>query len=79
MHDRLRGDRGPLRPGQSLDDALSGPAGVQGNSILLGAKIAAEQWNHAGGVLGRKIELVIRDDKASPAESALVGRGGMPW
>jgi branched-chain amino acid transport system substrate-binding protein len=54
--------------------ALSGPAGLQGNSIMMGAKIAAEQWNRQGGVLGRKIEVVVRDDKASPAESALVGR-----
>ena len=53
---------------------LSGPTGVLGNGFLTGAKIAAEQINRSGGVLGRKVELVIRDDKASPAESALVAR-----
>ncbi len=53
---------------------LSGPLAQPGNATLAGAKIAAEQFNRAGGVLGRKIELVIRDDKANPAEAALVGR-----
>jgi branched-chain amino acid transport system substrate-binding protein len=53
---------------------LSGPIAVAGNAMLTGARIAAEQVNRAGGLLGRKIEIVARDDKANPAESALVGR-----
>jgi len=47
---------------------------MMGNAMSMGARIAAEQVNRAGGVLGKKIELVVRDDKASPAESALVAR-----
>ena len=53
---------------------LSGPLAQSGNNMLMGARIAAEQFNRAGGVLGKKIEIVARDDKASPAESALVAR-----
>jgi len=53
---------------------LSGAIAQLGNNELAGARVAAEQFNRAGGLLGRKIELVVRDDKASPAESALVGR-----
>jgi branched-chain amino acid transport system substrate-binding protein len=53
---------------------LTGPLGQIGNAMLTGARIAADQTNRAGGVLGRKIEIVARDDKASPAESAVVAR-----
>jgi branched-chain amino acid transport system substrate-binding protein len=53
---------------------LTGPIAQLGNGMLTGARIAADQFNRTGGVLGKKIELVVRDDKASPAESALVAR-----
>jgi len=53
---------------------LSGPLAQFGNGMLAGARIAAEQFNRAGGVLGKKIEVIARDDKANPAESALVAR-----
>ena len=53
---------------------LSGVLAAQGGYILQGAKVAAEQFNRSGGVMGKKVELVIRDDKASPAEAALVAR-----
>jgi len=53
---------------------LSGAIGMMGNAMLAGAKIAADEINRSGGVLNKKIELVIRDDKASPAEAALVAR-----
>src|SRR6185369_11218566 len=53
---------------------LSGTMGVLGNGFLSGIKIAADQINRSGGLLNKKIELVIRDDKASPAEAALVAR-----
>jgi len=53
---------------------LSGPLAQFGNGMLNGARIAAEQFNRAGGLLGKKVEVIARDDKASPAESALVAR-----
>jgi branched-chain amino acid transport system substrate-binding protein len=61
-----------LRVGAILP--LSGPLQIYGNAVLNGARVAAEQINRTGGVLGQKIEIVARDDKASPAEAALVAR-----
>jgi branched-chain amino acid transport system substrate-binding protein len=40
--------------------ALYGLAGIEG------AKIAVAELNAAGGVLGRKVELIVRDDSAKP-------------
>src|SRR5215217_7079238 len=56
---------GPIRLG--LISPLSGSQEVIGRYQLAGATIAVNQINAAGGVLGRKIELVTRDDKAAPA------------
>jgi branched-chain amino acid transport system substrate-binding protein len=52
----------------------SGTAAAVGAYAVNGAKIAAARINGMGGVLGRQIELVIRDDKAQPAEAALMAR-----
>lgn len=43
-----------------------------GNSARLGAELAALEMNEVGGYLGRKIELVARDDKANPDEGRKV-------
>ncbi len=48
---------------------LTGFAASDGKSALNGAKLAAEQVNDAGGVLGKMIELVVYDDQASPKHS----------
>ena len=41
---------------------LSAPGGVEtGQALLEGAKIAAKEINDAGGLLGKKIELVVGD------------------
>ncbi|HEY8023394.1 MAG TPA: ABC transporter substrate-binding protein [Burkholderiaceae bacterium] len=37
-----------------------------GMSIMGGAKVFAEDINRSGGILGRKVEIVERDDKATP-------------
>ncbi len=47
----------------------TGPAANDGLSTLIGAQIAARQINDAGGVLGRKIEIVSADSRGIPAES----------
>lgn len=59
---------------------LSGAQEILGAPMLLGAQIAAEQINAAGGVLGRRLEIVARDDKAAGPEAVkqaqgLVGEG----
>ena len=48
----------------------SGPAAYDGQSNLLGAEIAAQEINAAGGLLGgRKIEIVAADSRGIPAEA----------
>ena len=50
--------------------ALSGDQAAFGNATVQGVKLAAEEINAAGGVLGRKIRLVIEDDRGKPEEAA---------
>ncbi len=49
---------------------LTGFAAADGNSARVGAELAVEQVNAAGGIKGNMLELVIYDDQASPKESA---------
>jgi len=49
---------------------LTGFAAADGNSALVGAQLAVEQVNGAGGINGDMLELVVYDDQASPKESA---------
>ena len=53
---------------------LSGPTAVYGVPILKGAELAVADINAAGGVLGRKLELLPRDSKANPAEAVRLSR-----
>ena len=53
---------------------LSGPAALYGEPALKGAVMFVDELNKAGGVLGRKIELVVRDSKAAPDEAVRVSR-----
>ncbi len=48
---------------------LTGFAAADGKSSSEGAKLAVKQINEAGGILGKKVELVIYDDQAKPAQS----------
>jgi branched-chain amino acid transport system substrate-binding protein len=48
---------------------LTGAFAASGNYVAQGATIAADEINKAGGVLGRKIELVIEDNKSNPTEA----------
>src|SRR6185436_8310659 len=52
--------------------ALTGDQAAFGNATVQGAKLAAEEINAAGGVLGRKIHLVIEDDQGRPDQAASV-------
>jgi branched-chain amino acid transport system substrate-binding protein len=48
----------------------SGAAAVDGQNTLIGAQVAAQEINAAGGLLGgRKIEIVAADTRGIPAES----------
>lgn len=45
---------------------LTGGQAKNGEDLLDGATMAVEEWNAKGGVLGRRIEIVTRDDQAEP-------------
>ena len=42
-----------------------------------GWEMAVDEVNAAGGVLGRKIEIVSRDDNGNPADAVRVAEGGV--
>lgn len=46
--------------------AVTGPAAFSGLAIKLGAEIAIDEINAAGGVLGKKLRLVQYDDAGAP-------------
>jgi branched-chain amino acid transport system substrate-binding protein len=48
--------------------SLSGPGSMFGKPCLDAAEIAASEINAKGGVLGRKIEIIARDDKTKADE-----------
>jgi branched-chain amino acid transport system substrate-binding protein len=51
---------------------MTGPQARNGEELWLGALLAAEEWNARGGVLGKQIELVQKDDQAEPKEAKKV-------
>jgi branched-chain amino acid transport system substrate-binding protein len=62
----------PIKIG--LVTALSGQSARAGEAITRGATIAIEEINAKGGVLGRRLELVRRDDEANPAKGLTAAR-----
>src|SRR5579872_5853797 len=56
-----------------VNEPLTGAFAASGNYVTNGAKIAADEINAKGGVLGKKIQLVIEDNKSNPTEAATVG------
>ncbi|MBP7264656.1 MAG: ABC transporter substrate-binding protein [Spirochaetia bacterium] len=50
----------------------TGEAATFGVSSKQGMELAIEEWNAAGGLLGKQIKLVFADDKGDPAEGATV-------
>lgn len=63
-------DNGLIRIGYFGD--LSGPTFNFGQSAKNGVLLAAAQINEAGGINGRKIDVVIEDDLGSPERAATV-------
>jgi ABC-type branched-subunit amino acid transport system substrate-binding protein len=73
-------DEGPLKIGVLAP--VTGFMAGHGIGIRDGAKLAAEEINAAGGILGRQVELVIEDGKSDPAVNTekakqLIGRNGV--
>ena len=61
-------DRSSIKIGYFGD--LSGPTFDFGTSAKNGMLLAADQINQAGGINGRRIDVVIEDDQGSPALAA---------
>lgn len=57
-----------------LVTALSGQSALAGEAITRGMQIAIDEINAKGGVLGRPVELVRRDDEANPAKGVVAAR-----
>ncbi len=55
-----------------VNEPLTGAFAASGTYVVNGAKIAADEINAKGGVLGKQIELVIEDNKSNPTEAAAV-------
>jgi branched-chain amino acid transport system substrate-binding protein len=64
----LAQSQGPVKIG--VIQPLSGSVAASGNYIRMGAEIARDWINGKGGVNGRKVELVIEDNKSDPKEAA---------
>jgi branched-chain amino acid transport system substrate-binding protein len=62
----------PIKIG--LVAALSGPSAQSGEAITQGLTIAIDEINAQGGVLGRPLALVKRDDESSPPKGATAAR-----
>jgi len=57
----------PLKIG--MHAMLTGPLAEVGKDAQFGAQVAVALLNESGGVRGRKVELVLYDDQAKPAEA----------
>jgi len=62
----------PIKIG--LVTALSGQSARAGEALTRGATIAIDEINAKGGVLGRQLELVRRDDESNPAKGLIAAR-----
>lgn len=49
-----------------MSNHLSGMSATYAKSQVDAVELAIEQWNEKGGVLGRQLELVVRDDQLRP-------------
>lgn len=54
--------------------SLSGASAKSGEAITRGLTIAIDEINAAGGLLGRQVELLRRDDEANPAKGLIAAR-----
>jgi branched-chain amino acid transport system substrate-binding protein len=57
-----------------LVTALSGQSARAGEAITRGLQVAIDELNAKGGALGRKFELLRRDDEATPAKGVIAAR-----
>ncbi len=51
---------------------MTGYSAKMGEDVMRGVKLAVDEWNAKGGVLGQQIELMIEDDRADPKDAMSV-------
>jgi hypothetical protein len=66
-----------------VNQPLTGAVAASGNYVTNGAKIAADEINANGGLLGQQVELIIEDNKSNPTEAVaaaekLIARDEVP-
>jgi branched-chain amino acid transport system substrate-binding protein len=66
------GGSGPIKV--ALVDAQSGQLSSLGAWELKGARLAVNEWNRAGGINGRQIELGVFDDQGDPTVGTTLAR-----
>ncbi len=54
--------------------SLSGPSAKSGEAITRGMTIAIDEINAAGGLLGKQVELIRRDDENNPGKGLVAAR-----
>src|ERR1700687_3430580 len=67
---RARAQQPPIKIGMSM--AQTGGLAGGGKASLLGIEIWRDDVNAKGGLLGRKVELVVYDDKSSASETPAI-------
>lgn len=60
----------PIRIGASMSQ--TGPLAVPGQNMLRGYRLCVKHANDTGGVLGRRIELLVEDDRSTGATAAAI-------
>ena len=65
----IAADPAPIKIGMIVP--MTGPIAESGRYAIQGAKLAIEEINKAGGVLGRPLELVIEDDQSTNPSTIL--------
>jgi branched-chain amino acid transport system substrate-binding protein len=57
-----------------LTGVQTGPDAAIGTAPINGSKLAIEEWNAKGGLLGKQIEMVVRDDEGKPKTATAVAQ-----
>jgi len=69
---------GPVRIGSTL--ALTGPLSATALTHKLVGEIYVEQLNKRGGLLGRQVQWIVKDDQSKPERASTPRRQpGPPW
>src|SRR5579864_2675786 len=70
MASRARAEEPPIKIGMSMPQ--TGGLAAGGKASLLGIEIWRDDINAKGGLLGRKVELIVYDDKSSASETPAI-------